>query len=88
MVHKSGFEAARLGDGDIWNVFIVDVEKSHLYYFLLIIKTKSFSSFRAFVQDSEDEDSEADAVSQLLTRRVKTQEEKVRISRSRTRATT
>lgn len=41
----------------------------------------SLCSFRKFIQDSDDDDEvgEADRPSQLLTKRIKTQEEKVRI---------
>lgn len=40
----------------------------------------SLCSFRKFIQDSDDDDEagEADRASQLLTKRIKTQEEKVR----------
>lgn len=67
--------------------------KGNIYFFLMYLeihlkahlwKWNFLSSFHKFIQDSDDDDGndekgdEGDGESQLLTRRIKTQEEKVR----------
>lgn len=65
-------------------LFTVHLPLWHLLFCILLLLSLSFQKF---VQDSDDEGSDGHGDSQLLTRRIKTQEEKVRAHEEASRDT-